>query len=350
MLTSRLNRLIPATGVIVLAAAMLAGCSTVTTGTGSVTAVGSAAPATPAPQVSAAPVSACPAQVSSRKGAIDDTVQASGGNRTYRLWVPANYTGTTPLPIIVNYHGTSGDSQGIDDFSSNLSQRANARNYLVVAPQAQTGNGATIRWTVPGFGKEPDDIQFTGAMLDKIAAEFCIDPKRVYATGFSSGGAMTTNIACFASDRFTAVVPGGGVNLIDPSCQKAPIPMYAYHGTKDDTAFFNGIDDVPATPNPATAATAAFFGSVEQVMTFWAKGNGCQAAFTDTALAPDATLRVWQGCAAPTQLLLAIGGGHTFPGGTTRTEGPIADALGATITSVNMADLMLNWFDTQKKA
>ena len=161
-------------------------------------------------------------------------------------------------------------------------------------------------------------------MLDKIAAEFCVDPKRVYATGFSSGGAMSTYIACSASDRFAAVVPGGGVNLVDPSCQKAPIPMYAYHGTKDDTAFFNGIDDQPATPNPATAATIA-------VLRQRRAGHGRSGPRATAArprsrtpqLAPDA-IAARRGTAARrrTQLLLAIGGGHTFPGGTTQADGP----------------------------
>lgn len=345
------RRVLIPTLLATLALGALAGCGSVTTGQPTVSGAGATTAAPPqAAAVPTTPAVACPAQVSARKGAIDDTVVVNGENRTYRLWVPATYDGTTALPIVVNYHGTGGSPESIDAFSSTLSQKGNARGYLVVAPQALTGGSTAIRWTVPGFGTTPDDVAFTNAMLDKIAAEFCVDPKRQYATGFSSGGAMTTWIACSDSDRFAAVVPGGGVNLIDPSCQKAPIPMYAYHGTKDDTAFFNGIDDQPATPNPATAAIIPFFGSVELNMQAWAKGNGCQATFKDTQLAPDAVLRVWDGCTAPTQLLLAIGGGHTFPGGTTRLTGPDAEALGATITSVNMADLMLNWFDTQKKA
>jgi polyhydroxybutyrate depolymerase len=276
---------------------------------------------------------------------VDDSVVVGGLKRTYRLWVPQTYTGTTPLPIIVNYHGTGGDPQSVDDFSSNLSQKANARNYLVVSPQADKGDSSTVRWSVPGIGTVPDDVAFTNAMLDKIASEFCVDAKRIYATGFSSGGAMTTWIACSDSDRFAAAVPGGGVNLVDPSCQKAPIPMFAYHGTKDQFAFFNGIGGNPTKPDPANAGKFAFFGGVEQDMTYWAKGNGCQPNYTDYKIAPDATLRVWPNCAVSTQLLLAIGGGHTFPGGVTRLNGE----LGATIQDVNMANEMLNWLDTQAK-
>lgn len=329
----------PTLVVVTVAGLALAGCTKVTTGQAGVSSPNGSPTATTA----AAP---CPKPVSARKGAVDDQLTFEGLNRTYRVWIPATYSGDVALPIIVNYHGTGGDPQSIDDFSSNLSAKANARNYIVVAPQGDKAGGETARWTVPGIGTTPDDVSFTNAMLDKLSAEFCIDQKRIFATGFSSGGAMSTWIGQADSERFAGIAPGGGVNLVDPTFQRFPIPIYAYHGTKDEFAFYNGIDGVPNKPDPVNRGKVAFFGGVEEVMTYWAQGNGCQPTFTDTNLAPDAILRTWAGCKAATQVLLAVGGGHTFPGGTTRLGGEV----GATITSVNMADLMLNWFDTQKKA
>jgi len=324
--------------LLAASALALAGCSSVTTGKATVTSSSSSG--------TTAAALACPSPASARKGTIDDQITFEGLNRTYRLWIPQTYDGSAALPIIVNYHGTGGDPQSIDDFSSNLSVKANSRSYIVVAPQGDKGDAVTPRWTVPGIGTTPDDVSFTNAMLDKISSEFCVDQKRIYATGFSSGGAMTTWLGQTDSEKIAAIVPGGGINLVDPSLQRFPIPVFAYHGTKDDTAFFAGIGGVPNKPDPKTAGTFQFFGGVEDDMTYWAAKNGCQPNFTDTKLAPDAILRTWAGCKAATQLLLAVGGGHTFPGGTTRLGG----ALGATITDVNMADLMLNWFDTQKKA
>ncbi len=332
---------------------LMAGCSGVTSGAPSVTAKSDGANTT----IGAAAPVVCPSTVSTRRGKIQDSVSFEGLNRTYTVWVPQNYTGTTPLPVIVNYHGTGGTPDAIDAFSSNLSEKANARGYIVVAPQATANGTTTARWTVPGIGTEPDDVSFTNYMVDKIASEFCVNPKRVYATGFSSGGAMTTWVACSDRERIAAAVPGGGINLVDPACQRGPIPIFAYHGTADDIAPFNGLDGNPNPPGTTPLLVVqpnlvAFFGSVEQSAAAWAKGNGCQvdatgqAVFVDQQLAPDATLRVWQGCKAPTQLLLAKGGGHTFPGGTTRLSPTAVNGLGKTVTSVNMADLMLNWFDT----
>jgi len=324
--------------VLTVCGLALAGCAKSTTAQPLVT----SPTGPPSATTAAAP---CPATVTSRKGALDDQLTFEGLNRTYRVWIPATYSGDVALPIIVNYHGTGGDPQSIDDFSSNLSAKANARNYIVVAPQAEKAEKSAVAWTIPGISTTPDDVSFTNAMLDKLSSEFCIDQNRIFATGFSSGGAMTTWIGQADSERFAAIAPGGGVNLVDPTFQRFPIPIYAYHGTKDELAFYNGIDGVPNKPDPVNRGKVAFFGGVEEVMTSWAQGNGCQPTFTDTNLAPDAILRTWAGCKAATQVLLAVGGGHTFPGGTTRSGGD----LGATITSVNMADLMLNWFDTQRR-
>jgi polyhydroxybutyrate depolymerase len=341
------RRLLPP--VLIAGLLLVAGCGGVTAGEATIG--GSGAPVATdaaAPQVTVS----CPTPKPGG-GVVDATVNVpppgtfdpAGDARTYRLWVPPNYTGTEPLPLIVNYHGTGGTPEAIDAFSSTLSQKANARGYLVVAPQALAGQASTTRWVVPGFGTAPDDIAFTNAMLDAIAAQYCVDTERIYATGFSSGGAMSSWIACADRTRFAAVVPGGGVNLVDPSCQTGPIPMFAYHGTADEVAFYNGIDGNPTPISEATAGKVPFFGSVEQVMDFWAEVNGCQAQRQDQNLAADAILRTYPGCAADTRVLLAVGGGHTFPGGTTRI-GAENTILGGTITSVNMADLMLNWFDT----
>src|SRR5437660_1286504 len=43
-----------------------------------------------------------------------------------------------------------------------------------------------------------------GALLDHIEATFCVDAKRVYSTGMSDGGGMTSVLACKDFDRFAA--------------------------------------------------------------------------------------------------------------------------------------------------
>ena len=45
-----------------------------------------------------------------------------------------------------------------------------------------------------------DDVAFIKALVGQLRATTCIDPKRVYATGFSMGGGMAHYLACHAAD------------------------------------------------------------------------------------------------------------------------------------------------------
>ena len=46
----------------------------------------------------------------------------------------------------------------------------------------------------------------------------CVDPKRVYAAGFSMGGGMAHYLACHAADVFAAVAPSA-FDLLRRECR-----------------------------------------------------------------------------------------------------------------------------------
>jgi predicted peptidase len=70
-------------------------------------------------------------------------------------------------------------------------------------------------------------------LLESLAREFHIDPRRRYVTGQSMGGFGTWAILRLYPDYFAAAVPicGGGT----PSAVKQPwtTPVWAFHGTAD---------------------------------------------------------------------------------------------------------------------
>jgi polyhydroxybutyrate depolymerase len=348
------RRLRPVAAAAAVAFLALTGCSSVQTGQATVSGSGAApaaatpASTTPAPQVAACPT---PAAVATGTGSpvVDGTVTVAGAARTYRLWLPTTtgYDGSKPVPLILNYHGTGGTPQNQEDFSA-VAAKANPRGYLVAGLQALDGGATTPRWTVPGIGTEPDDVAFTNAVIDDLSTKYCVDAARIYATGFSSGGAMTTYLACSDATRFAAVPRGGGVSLITPPtpriCTRPPIAMFAYHGTADPFVEYKGLGTPLSADFPDTAP---FFGDVEQVMAGWATSNGCSVQFQDRPVAPDAKVRVWSGCKAATQLLIAEGGGHTIPGAP--TPGELEASVGKTLTDVDMTTLMLDFFDQQKR-
>ena len=73
--------------------------------------------------------------------------------------------------------------------------RGRQLDFLIVAPDGQ-GAGADRHFS---FGGEPglqNDVQMVPALLSHIEATLCIDATRVYSTGMSDGGAMTSVLAC----------------------------------------------------------------------------------------------------------------------------------------------------------
>jgi poly(3-hydroxybutyrate) depolymerase len=55
--------------------------------------------------------------------------------------------------------------------------------------------------------KNIDDVAFARALVAKLQTQACIDPKRIYAVGYSLGGGMSIKLACDAADLFAAVAP-----------------------------------------------------------------------------------------------------------------------------------------------
>ena len=77
------------------------------------------------------------------------------------------------------------------------------------------------------------------ALLDHVEATLCVDVRRVYATGMSDGGAMTSVLACVAPTTFAAFGPVA-VQLAPPSCGDHPVSMVAFHGTADPIVPYAG--------------------------------------------------------------------------------------------------------------
>jgi polyhydroxybutyrate depolymerase len=85
-----------------------------------------------------------------------------------------------------------------------------------------------------------DDVEFTRRLLDDIARDVRIDPKRVYATGMSNGAIMSYRLASELSDRIAAIAPVSGP-MGTPTCKPSrPVPVIHFHGTDDENAPFKG--------------------------------------------------------------------------------------------------------------
>lgn len=242
---------------------------------------------------------------------INGTMTHDGKQRSYILYVPANYTGESPVPLVFNFHGytsNANDQMWYGDFRA----IADTAGFLIVHPQGTLFNGST-HWNVGGWtvGSSTDDVGFTAAMIDTFAVEYNVDLNRVYATGMSNGGYMSFLLACQLSDKIAAIasVTGSMTPETFNSCNpQHPMPILQIHGSIDGVVPYNG---------------AAWTEPIEEVMEYWVNYNHCQTTPLVNTLAninildaSTVTHYVYTGGdhSARAEHYRVAGGAHTWPG------------------------------------
>jgi poly(3-hydroxybutyrate) depolymerase len=211
------------------------------------------------------------------------TIQVGGDLRTYVLHIPSAYSGSTLVPLIVDYHGI-GDSGAKERADSPYPQVTDLEGVVTAFPDGLEGPSGTA-WNIgPCCVDDVDDVAFTRSMVTDIESVACIDPARIYAVGISLGGAMAYHIACQAADVFAAVAPAAAdmVEETAPECAPArPISVISFRGTNEPLVPYEGgyTDLIPGHP-------MTFFGALN-TFELWVRldectgvasdvGNGCQ--------------------------------------------------------------------------
>ena len=137
-------------------------------------------------------------------------------------------------------------------------------------------------------------------LIDTLVGRLSIDPKRVYALGFSNGGGLVDNLGCFLSDKIAAIAPVAGAYIYWAECNPSrPVPVLAFHGTADEAVPYRGGGS--SIPNWAGA---------------WAGRNGCEPQPKNTSPEENVIIDTWGNCAenAIVTLYTIEGGGHVWPG------------------------------------
>jgi polyhydroxybutyrate depolymerase len=171
-------------------------------------------------------------------GDASRSIDVGGMTRTYLVHVPPSYTGATPVPLVVDYHGLS-STAAVQAAISGFKTLSDSAGFIVVHPQ-----GVSNAWN-GGIccSNAADDVAFTRALVAKMETEAAIDARRVYATGLSNGGAMTQRLACEAADLFAAAAPMAFPISVSPttSCVPSrPIPVLTFMGLTDTIVPYGG--------------------------------------------------------------------------------------------------------------
>jgi predicted peptidase len=144
----------------------------------------------------------------------------------YLLYMPPGTrpTGRDSWPLLLFLHGAGERGADLSKVKAHgipkVIEHGMKLPCVAVSPQCPDGE----RWSEDGLI----------ALLDELERWQPIDPERVYVTGISMGGAGVWSLAIAQPDRFAAIAPICGRG--DPSrvCAIAGVPVWAFHGAKDD--------------------------------------------------------------------------------------------------------------------
>lgn len=218
--------------------------------------------------------------------------------RAYRLFVPPGYDGVVRLPLVLDLHGSGGNSAG-QARNSGLETLSTTERFIVATLDAEGG-----RWNVPVQDNRPDDVAYVRDVIAHVAARVCTDETRVYVTGFSGGGRMTSLLACQLGSRIAAIAPVSALRWPGP-CNGRPVPVLTFHGLADAQNPYDGH---------AAGRGAEWLESVPDALAGWARHNSCKGeVILDDPPGPLSTMR-YEGCTNGTEVrMIRIDGlGHTW--------------------------------------
>ncbi|MCP9449281.1 MAG: hypothetical protein NNA21_04360 [Nitrospira sp.] len=189
----------------------------------------------------------CEAGARSGLTGVSDGHVSAGGLR-YHVRTPSNYNPTVAHPLLLVYAAAGQSGRTMERFMG-LTPAATKAGLIIAYVDHQPLNVATI--------------EKLGTLPNEIAKIWCVDERRVYATGHSDGG--TAALAMAVLDRTkhvpAAVAPSAagwtGKDLEAYHCP-APLPVMILHGKND----------------------RLFPGWGRQTAAWWAGCNHCETAKT----------------------------------------------------------------------
>jgi polyhydroxybutyrate depolymerase len=260
------------------------------------------------------------AQKGIHAGLTEKEITVGGLSRRFILYLPHSYNKNTLSPVIFLFHGGGGTPRSIlmindrDDFRE-ISEK---NNIILVAPE-----GIKKSWN-DGRGTKADklnidDVGFVKTLLRYVEKNYSVDTTRIYATGISNGGFMTSRLGYETGQKFAAIAVvaasmGEAIaeNKIHPGFV---LPVLYIHGTADPLVHFKGGSETIGADGP--------YISHQAVIDKWVLINNCNATPVISQL-PDisddgttVTRREYRNSKGEVMVVSYIinNGGHTWPGG-----------------------------------
>lgn len=229
----------------------------------------------------------------------------------YHIVVPAGWQGG---PAVLHLHGYGSDGAKVIR-NKGFAEPLLARGYALIAPTgAPWYENKPNDWAVrDGWNTYPrNDVRFLRDVLADAAVRAGVDQARVLLTGFSRGGSMVWDMACFAPDFARAYAPASG-GFWKPMTEDCVGPVHLLHA--------HGFADAMVPLEGRAWHNAEFDVTVSQAdlwegLQLWRRKNSCPS----NAAEHEATEGLWRKrwtCDDGSLELVLHKGGHKLPQGWT---------------------------------
>jgi polyhydroxybutyrate depolymerase len=269
---------------------------------------------------------------------IEENMMVDSIKRSFVTYVPAINNKDYKMPLIISLHGGFASPKGqfhLADFRP----IADKDQFVVICPASKH------IWHDGKNTRGIDDVKFMDQLITYAIKTYHIDAERVYVTGISNGGFMTSRLACQLYKRIAAIaVVAASLDVNEGYDLQKPMPVIYMHGTKDKIVSYNG---------------GKMFGraiySQKEIIQKWVKLDGCNPEPVITNLpdtARDSTSIVKEEYINPANGLKVVGytinnGGHTWPGGWQYMPQFI---VGKTTRNLNACQVIWDFFKAYKLA
>ena len=225
-----------------------------------------------------------------------------------KTYLPIQYDTKKNWPLVILLHGFTGSGEGEDDYLT-VRFRVSTKGFILSTPDGTHTPAGTLGeggkdlsgvqfWNATDsccdFAKTGvDDVGYITALVNKLKAQYNVDPNRIYIFGHSNGGFMANRLACETGIKIAGIASlAGGTYKDASSCaHPKPIPYLQIQGVDDKTILYQN---------------APTYSGGKETVAQWRERNGCSAQsetgprsdFVFLILGKDTTPESWRNCSS----------------------------------------------------